>query len=334
MDRHQKTHNLSPGCKEKFDCPAKGCGRTGKHGFDRKDHLREHLRKIHAKDIPQPARRRRDPPGDIGRNNAEKEATSKRKAQAEHYNKIIRNGGVYHRDTKAPSELKEQGEDYNKMFPNGGVRFHLGSEAPNEPKGQIEDHNKMDPNGATFLLGNQNDLERPRSLSFQSLYVAEKGPATASGIERSVSHDMGVVDQETPSPTNLESVSEVQVAPDPKITHAKSISQNLNAHNDLKPNKTERRTSTASADVERSTIMITGAHRDQDAVEPAKVISEPEKEARLSILHHSIHTTPLTVVDALDESMSSLSDGGFEQPQFSDDGIVGGGQLCFLVYVF
>ena len=50
LDRHQKTHFPSqPG--EKYDCPGRGCGRTGEHGFDRKDHLREHLRKVHAKEL-------------------------------------------------------------------------------------------------------------------------------------------------------------------------------------------------------------------------------------------------------------------------------------------
>ena len=85
LDRHQKTH-LSSGPGEKFDCPGRGCGRTGEHGFDRKDHLREHLRKVHAKDTPKPSRRRRDPPGDTGRYNANLEAPIKLKAQGEKYN--------------------------------------------------------------------------------------------------------------------------------------------------------------------------------------------------------------------------------------------------------
>ena len=58
LDRHQKTHFPSQ-TSEKFDCPGRGCGRTGKDGFDRKDHFREHLRKVHAQDIPRrkPVRR-------------------------------------------------------------------------------------------------------------------------------------------------------------------------------------------------------------------------------------------------------------------------------------
>ena len=56
LDRHQKTHFPSnPG--EKFDCTGRGCGRTGEYGFDRKDHLREHLRKVHGNDIPKKTRR-------------------------------------------------------------------------------------------------------------------------------------------------------------------------------------------------------------------------------------------------------------------------------------
>jgi len=46
-----KKHNpLAP--EEKIDCPGKGCGRVGKHGFDRKDHMREHLRNYHCWDLP------------------------------------------------------------------------------------------------------------------------------------------------------------------------------------------------------------------------------------------------------------------------------------------
>ena len=56
LDRHQRTHFPSqPG--EKFDCPGRGCGRKGEHGFHRKDHLREHLRKVHAREIPKQGRR-------------------------------------------------------------------------------------------------------------------------------------------------------------------------------------------------------------------------------------------------------------------------------------
>ena len=46
LDRHQKTHLPSVATK-KFDCTAWVCGRTGEHGFDRKVHLREHMRKVH-----------------------------------------------------------------------------------------------------------------------------------------------------------------------------------------------------------------------------------------------------------------------------------------------
>ena len=58
LARHLKTHfPAQPG--EKFDCPGRGCGRIDEHGFDRKDHLREHLRKVHAKDIPKQGRNRK-----------------------------------------------------------------------------------------------------------------------------------------------------------------------------------------------------------------------------------------------------------------------------------
>ena len=60
LDRHLKTYFTFYHSDQKFDClgrgydcPEKGCGRTGEHGFHRKDHLREHLRRVHAKDIPE-----------------------------------------------------------------------------------------------------------------------------------------------------------------------------------------------------------------------------------------------------------------------------------------
>lgn len=50
LDRHHKSHN-----GKKLDCPesAKGkfCGRIGEHGFTRLYKLREHLKKVHMKDI-------------------------------------------------------------------------------------------------------------------------------------------------------------------------------------------------------------------------------------------------------------------------------------------
>ena len=55
LDRHQKTH-FPP--EEKLDCTGRGCGRTGAYGFDRKDHLTEHLLKVHAIDIRKKPRKR------------------------------------------------------------------------------------------------------------------------------------------------------------------------------------------------------------------------------------------------------------------------------------
>lgn len=56
LDRHQQSH-LPSAPPEKFDCPGRGCGRQGANGFNRKDHLREHLRKVHAQDVPKQNRR-------------------------------------------------------------------------------------------------------------------------------------------------------------------------------------------------------------------------------------------------------------------------------------
>ena len=45
-----KSHDPTP-AEQLIDCPDKDCGRIGVHGFDRKDHLREHLRMHHLQDI-------------------------------------------------------------------------------------------------------------------------------------------------------------------------------------------------------------------------------------------------------------------------------------------
>ena len=56
LDIHYVTHLPS---FRMFDCPERACGRQDKHGSDRKDHLREHLRKVHVKDIPKGGKGRR-----------------------------------------------------------------------------------------------------------------------------------------------------------------------------------------------------------------------------------------------------------------------------------
>ena len=69
LDRHQKIHSPSKPA-EKFDCPVWGCQRAGEHAFCRKDNLKKHLRKTHAKDIPKQGRRRSKheskPDGELG----------------------------------------------------------------------------------------------------------------------------------------------------------------------------------------------------------------------------------------------------------------------------
>ncbi|KAL6721390.1 hypothetical protein ACLMJK_000493 [Lecanora helva] len=51
LERHMSKHYPIP-TEEKYDCPGRGCGRTGAHGFIRKDHMIEHLRNYHMQDIP------------------------------------------------------------------------------------------------------------------------------------------------------------------------------------------------------------------------------------------------------------------------------------------
>ena len=296
MNRHEKTHTThSP--EERLNCPARGCGRTGEYGFVRKDHLREHLRKVHAKDIPQQNRRRRDSLGDIGRYNA---------------------------NLEAPSEPNAQGENYNEMPPPPPM-------PPMEPvKYSSQNLKPVGLAKSTMLLGNPNDLQRLQSLSSHSSYVAKGNPGTASGMKTSISHDMGEDDEVSLSSTDLKSVRNTQVAPDPKITHGEPISQSVKLryeHDGLNPNQIGQRPSTISADVERSTMTIMGERGVQDAVKPAKIVSESDNEAQSSILDHSIHTTSLTVIDTDNELMSSVSDDESEQAQYSYGGSVVDGPL-------
>ena len=44
--KHDEGHRL-------IDCPYEDCGRTGMKGFKRKDHLREHSRRWHRRDLPE-----------------------------------------------------------------------------------------------------------------------------------------------------------------------------------------------------------------------------------------------------------------------------------------
>lgn len=47
LERHLNMHYPTrPG--QLLDCPGRGCSRVGENGFRRKDHLTEHLRKVHA----------------------------------------------------------------------------------------------------------------------------------------------------------------------------------------------------------------------------------------------------------------------------------------------
>jgi len=63
-DRHKFcVHNK--GTSEKKDCPEESCTRKGEHGFTRTDHLTEHLRNFHHREIE---RRRRGRPRSTYRN--------------------------------------------------------------------------------------------------------------------------------------------------------------------------------------------------------------------------------------------------------------------------
>ena len=136
----------------------------------------------------------------------------------------------------------------------------------------------------------------------------------------------------SPLPTHRKSLENVQVASDPKITQGRSKSQSVKLgyeHSGLNPNKIERRPSTISADTERSTMTITGERGVQDTVDPRKIILEPDNEARASILDHSDHTMPLTLIDTDHGLLSSLSDDASEHLQDSNDVSLVDGPLCF-----
>jgi len=65
-DRHYEcVHNKSE--NKKFPCEVKGCNRVGDQCFTRKDHLVEHLRNYHRKDIPKRKTHRRNNVGDDDR---------------------------------------------------------------------------------------------------------------------------------------------------------------------------------------------------------------------------------------------------------------------------
>lgn len=310
LDRHQKTHFPSSRPGRKFDCTGRGCRRTGENGFARKDHLREHLRKVHAKDIPEQNR------------------------QIRRGLELLGSFESYNADSKAPSELKAQVGNNNDvpppppMPPMVPVKYSSRILKPvGSPKSTSVELPKT-----TTLLDNPSNLERLRSLSFQILYGAEKIPGTASDIKKSISHDVVGDDKEPPSSTSLESVSNVQVARETEILHGKYKSQSVKLDDGpkgLNPNKIERRPSTGSADVKRSTMTITGKRGVQDTVEPEKIVSEPDNEARASKLDNTVHTMPLTLIDANDGLMSSLFDYGYEPLQDDDDVSSVDGPLCF-----
>lgn len=186
------------------------------------------------------------------------------------------------------------------------------------------------------MVGFPSYVERLPSLSSQSPYVAEINLGTANGIRNSISHDMGEDDKASPSSTKVESVRDVQVAPEPRITHGESIPQSVKlgyGHNALNPNQMEPLPSTA--DVERATMTMMGERGIQETVEPEKMMLEAGNEARASILDHSVQTMPLTPIAADDGLMSDLSDdgcvsdNGYAHFQDGDDVSLVDGPLCF-----
>ncbi len=280
--------------RAKFDCPGRGCGRTGEHGFDQKDHLHEHLRKVHVKDIP-------------------KRNSKVRKIRSTPQTFLSEELERYNPNLEAPSQLKAQDENSSEMPPPPPiepVRYSSRNLKPVElPK-------------TTTMVGDEahsSNLDRLRSASSQYLYVTEERPGTASGRKESISHNVGEDDKESPSPTDLERARTMHVAPEPGITYDESLSQAF------VDRFMERHRSSIYADVELSIMTMTGGHEIRDVVKPAKIVSEPDNEARTSTLNHPSYTP-----DADDELMSGLSD------EDSDDYSVVDGPLfsSFLCILF
>ena len=53
LQGHMEKHH-PPIAEKMYDCPDAEYGHVGEHGFDRKDHMREHLRNSHNRDVPKP----------------------------------------------------------------------------------------------------------------------------------------------------------------------------------------------------------------------------------------------------------------------------------------
>ena len=49
---HDAKHPSTDSVKEMIDCPYGGCGHTGVHGFKRMDHLQDHCKRYHRRDLP------------------------------------------------------------------------------------------------------------------------------------------------------------------------------------------------------------------------------------------------------------------------------------------
>ena len=296
LDCHQDIHSL-PRPREKHNCTVRGCGRTGESGYVRKCNLLKHMWKVHGIDIPKDSKSGPEPPGDIGSYNA---------------------------NSEAPIELKAQVENNNEVPPPPYYSRSL------KPVGFPKSTTVKLPK--TTMLGSPSYVERPRLLRSQSPYVAEISLGTASGVKKSISHDMSENDKASPSSTSLESVRNVQVASEHIITHGRPRSQSVELgyeHNEFNPNKIDRRPSNVSADIERSTMTTTGERGVQDTEEPEKLALEPDNKVRASILDRSVHSMPLTLIEANGGIMNSLSDDGYEHLQDGDDISSIDGPLCF-----
>ena len=230
----------------------------------------------------------------------------------------LENIGSYNANSKAPSELRASVKNNNEV-PTPPMKPARLSSRILKPVGLPESTTVKLPR-TSVLLDWQSSLERLPLLRSQIPYAVEKGPGSASSITKSISNDMSEDDKGSPSSTSLPSVRDVQVGPEPRITHGGTISQNVNlgyGHNGLNPNKIERRRSIIFADVEPSTMIITRERGVQDTVEPESIVLKPDNKARASMVDQSDQTMPPTLIDTNNSS------------QDGDDVSFVDGPLCF-----
>ena len=185
LDRHQKTHSPSHRPGRKYDCTGKGCGRTGQYGFSRKDHLREHLKQVHAKDTPKLTSR-----SGRGRGRLEDIAS-------------------HNTDSKTPVELKAQDEDNIEVPKPVGL---LKSPLPTHRKSLGYVQVASDPKNTQGRSKSQS-VKLGYEHSGLSTNKTERRPSTIfADTERSIMEERGIQDTVDPRKIMLEPDNEARAS--------------------------------------------------------------------------------------------------------------------------